>query len=85
MLRMLTMMMHARTAPVILSVVQRALSDHRLSSVTVVGNSICGAVALLDGVYLSLQLAKSVTVKVISYGMPRVGSPIRSTPCRADS
>jgi hypothetical protein len=64
----------ARTASAILSAVQKTLKERSLSSVTVVGHSLGGALALLDGVYLSLQLPKSVTVKVISYGMPRVGN-----------
>jgi predicted lipase len=67
-------MMHASTAPPILSAVQNTLSTQSLSSVTVVGHSLGGALALLDGVFLSLQLPKNVTVKVMSYGMPRVGN-----------
>ncbi len=53
---------------------QQTLSTKGLSSVTVVGHSLGGALALLDGVYFSMQLPKNVTVKVISYGMPRVGN-----------
>lgn len=67
-------MMHTRTASEILSAVENTLSTQGLSSVTVVGHSLGGALALLDGVYLRLQLSKDVTVKVISYGMPRVGN-----------
>ena len=66
--------MHTSTASTILSAVQNTLSTQRLSSVTVVGHSLGGALALLDGVFFSLQLPKDVTVKVISYGMPRVGN-----------
>ena len=62
------------TASEILSVVQNTLSTKNTSTVTVVGHSLGGALALLDGVFLSLQLPKNVTVKVISYGMPRVGN-----------
>jgi predicted lipase len=69
---MLTTMMYTSTAKAILSAVQDTLSSQDLSSVTVVGHSLGGALALLDGVYLSLQLSKSVTAKVISNGMPRV-------------
>ena len=65
--------MNASTAPAILSAVQKTLSAQGLSSVTVVGHSLGGALALLDGVFLSLQLP-GVTVKVTSYGMPRVGN-----------
>ena len=66
--------MHTSTASAILSAVQNTLSTKGLSSVTVVGHSLGGALALLDGVFFSLQLPKDVTVKVISYGMPRVGN-----------
>ena len=68
------MMMNPSTASEILAIVQNTLSMKNTSSVTVVGHSLGGALALLDGVFLSLQLPKSVTVKVISYGMPRVGN-----------
>ena len=68
------MMMNPRTASNILAIVQNTLSMKNTSSVTVVGHSLGGALALLDGIFLSLQLPKSVTVKVISYGMPRVGN-----------
>jgi Lipase (class 3) len=71
---MLTMAMHTRTASDILTAVQETLSTQGLSSVTVVGHSLGGALALLDGVYLSLQLPENIAVKVISYGMPRVGN-----------
>jgi predicted lipase len=73
-LRMPTMTMHASTAPAILSAVQNTLSTRNLSSVTVVGHSLGAALALLDGVFFSLQLPENVTVKVTSYGMPRVGN-----------
>jgi hypothetical protein len=58
----------------ILSAVQETLSTQGLSSVTVVGHSLGAALALLDGVFFSLQLPEGVTVEVISYGMPRVGN-----------
>lgn len=64
----------ASTASGILSAVQNTLSTTGLSSVTVVGHSLGGALALLDGVFFSLQLPKNVTVTVTSYGMPRVGN-----------
>ena len=66
--------MHASTASAILSAVQNTLSTKGLSSVTVVGHSLGAALALLDGVFFSLQLPENVTVKVTSYGMPRVGN-----------
>ncbi|KAH9055743.1 lipase class 3 family protein [Lactarius vividus] len=64
----------ARTASAILSAVQQTLSAHSASSVTVVGHSLGAALALLDGVYLRLQLDATVNVRVIGYGLPRVGN-----------
>jgi len=63
----------ARTASTILYHVKSTLSAQGLSQVTVVGHSLGGALALLDGVFFRLQLP-GVTVNVISYGMPRVGN-----------
>ena len=68
--------MHASTALEILSAVKKTLSTRGLSSVTVVGHSLGAALALLDGVFFSLQLPEDVTVKVIGYGMPRVGNQV---------
>ncbi|KAH9055744.1 lipase class 3 family protein [Lactarius vividus] len=64
----------AKTASTILSAVQQTLSAHSASSVTIVGHSLGAALALLDGVYLRLHLDKTVNVRVIGYGMPRVGN-----------
>ncbi|KAI9458357.1 lipase class 3 family protein [Lactarius psammicola] len=64
----------ASTATTILSHVQQTLSEHSTSSVAVVGHSLGAALSLLDGVYLSLHLNASVNVRVIGYGMPRVGN-----------
>ncbi|KAI9440889.1 lipase class 3 family protein [Lactarius indigo] len=64
----------ARTASTILSYVQQTLSAHGASSVTVVGHSLGAALALLDGVYFRVQLGSSVNVRVICYGMHRVGN-----------
>jgi predicted lipase len=63
-----------RTAPTILSAVQQTLSAHDSTSVTVVGHSLGAALALLDGLYLRIQLGTSVNVRVVGYGMPRVGN-----------
>ena len=39
-----------------------------------VGHSLGAALSLLDGVYLRVQLNASVSVRVVAYGMPRVGN-----------
>ena len=67
-------MTHASSASDVSSAVQIALSMLDTPSVTVVGHSLGGAIALLDGVYLSLSLPQSVSVRVVTYGMPRVGN-----------
>ena len=64
--------MNPRTASQILSAVQGILSEKGASSVTVVGHSLGAALALLDGVFLSLHIKELVTV--VGYGMPRVGN-----------
>ncbi|SJL13761.1 uncharacterized protein ARMOST_17209 [Armillaria ostoyae] len=63
----------ADAATTVLSSVRTAMSRFSTNSVTVVGHSLGGAIALLDGVYLDLQLP-TASVSVISYGMPRVGN-----------
>ncbi|KAK0466790.1 alpha/beta-hydrolase [Desarmillaria tabescens] len=63
----------ADAAEIILSYVEMAMSTYSTNSVTAIGHSLGGAIALLDGVYLDLQLP-SASVSVVSYGMPRVGN-----------
>jgi len=63
-----------RTANAVLSAVRSTLSKQGVSSVTVVGHSLGAALALLDGTFLKLQLDPTVSVRVVGYGMPRVGN-----------
>jgi len=63
----------AETASDVLAAVSTALEQSGLNDVTVVGHSLGAAIALLDGMFLPLQLP-GVNVKVIGYGMPRVGN-----------
>ncbi|KAK0194829.1 lipase class 3 family protein [Armillaria mellea] len=65
---------HANTATLVLSSVSKAMSTYSTNTITVVGHSLGAAIALLDGVFLNLQLP-SASVSVKSYGMPRVGNP----------
>ena len=51
-----------------------ALAEFHPDSVTVVGHSAGGAVALLDAVLLSAQPYVDVAVNAITFGMPRVGN-----------
>ncbi|KAF9256516.1 alpha/beta-hydrolase [Marasmius fiardii PR-910] len=64
----------AKFATQVLTAVQQALSANSADTVTVVGTSLGAALALVNAVYLRLQLPSAVAVKVISYGSPRVGN-----------
>ncbi|KZT25379.1 lipase [Neolentinus lepideus HHB14362 ss-1] len=63
----------AGSAPDVLSAVKTAISKYSTNTITVTGHSLGAAIALLDYVYLRVQLS-SVTVKMIGYGLPRVGN-----------
>jgi len=65
----------ARSAPDVLAAVQKAMSAHSTTSVTIVGHSLGAAIALIDAVYLPLHLPSSTTFKFVGYGLPRVGNP----------
>lgn len=49
--------------------------DYPTQSVTIVGHSLGGAVALLDALYFALNLPSGLQLRTITYGMPRVGNP----------
>src|SRR5258706_2542514 len=63
---------HAPSAYPILHAVQDELRTRNTNNVLVVGHSLGGALALLDGVFLGLKLPPTTQLKVITYGMPRV-------------
>lgn len=65
---------HAITAKTILVAVNQLLEKHSASSVTVVGHSLGAALALLDAVYLPLHLPAITSLRMVGYGMPRVGN-----------
>ncbi|KDQ61916.1 hypothetical protein JAAARDRAFT_66920 [Jaapia argillacea MUCL 33604] len=64
----------AAAATAILSAVQTAISRYGATQVTVIGHSLGAAIALLDSVYLPLHLPSKIHVKMVGYGMPRVGN-----------
>ena len=64
----------SRTAEAILASVKTALAKFHPFSVTVVGHSAGGAIALLDAVFLSAQPSVDVAINAITFGMPRVGN-----------
>ncbi|KAF8470293.1 alpha beta-hydrolase [Russula ochroleuca] len=63
-----------RTAVEVLEAVNVLIGEHPSATVATVGHSLGAAIALLDGVYLRLQLDPSIGVRVIGYGLPRVGN-----------
>jgi len=65
---------HALTAQQILAAVTSELAARNTEKVLVVGHSLGGALALLDGVFLGLKLPATTQLSVITYGMPRVGN-----------
>jgi predicted lipase len=69
------MITHPRTAKAIISSVRELVSARPSYSVTIVGHSLGGALALLDGVSLILQsIVERNRLRVITYGMPRIGN-----------
>jgi hypothetical protein len=63
----------AISAPAILAAVKKIIQERGVTKVTVVGHSLGGAIANLDAIYLKLQIP-SISVKIITYGQPRVGN-----------
>ena len=66
---------HAQTAPTILAETKRLIAAKGATQVVLVGHSLGGALAELDALFLALNLPKSVHVKAVTYGTPRVGNP----------
>ncbi|KAG9096307.1 hypothetical protein FRC06_008794 [Ceratobasidium sp. 370] len=66
---------HAASAPQILTAVQKIIAEKGATKVTVVGHSLGGAIASLESLYLRLNLPRSVAIKGVTYGQPRVGNP----------
>jgi predicted lipase len=54
--------------------VQDILQQYGASSVVLTGHSLGAALALLDAVYLPLHLPPNTRVRMVGYGMPRVGN-----------
>jgi hypothetical protein len=70
----ITLLLIPRTAADVLQAVNSLLQMHPGTMVTVIGHSLGAAVALLDGVRLRLVLAPTTDVRIVGYGMPRVGN-----------
>lgn len=65
---------HAKTAAYVLQAVDSLLQMYPGTMVTVIGHSLGAALALLDGVRFRMLLAPTTDVRVVGYGMPRVGN-----------
>ncbi|TFK17669.1 lipase [Coprinopsis marcescibilis] len=65
---------HARSANAILSAVRTGLSQHGVTSVTVVGHSLGGALAVIGTLHLSVNLPAGTRFRTVTYAMPRVGN-----------
>ncbi|KIO34151.1 hypothetical protein M407DRAFT_223817 [Tulasnella calospora MUT 4182] len=63
-----------RSASSILAAVKTVIAAKSSSKVTLVGHSLGGALALLDSIYLKIQIP-SITTKTVTLGGPRVGNP----------
>ena len=58
----------------VLKAVTSTLSAHPGASVSIVGHSLGGAIALIDSVFLPLHLPSGTAFKTVVYGTPRVGN-----------
>ena len=56
-----------------LAAVKKIHADKGIKTVTVVGHSLGGAIAIIDAVYFKFQIP-GVVVKTVTYGVPRVRS-----------
>ncbi|KAG8735020.1 hypothetical protein FRC10_011083 [Ceratobasidium sp. 414] len=63
-----------RSAGAKLDAVEKAMSKHGTSLVTLTGHSLGGAISLIDALFLSINLPNA-KVKVVAHGIPRVGNP----------
>ncbi|QRW16975.1 Lipase (class 3) [Rhizoctonia solani] len=65
---------HERTAAVVLSTVKKVIAERGATKVVTVGHSLGGALALLDGLYLRLNLPSNIEIITRTIGQPRVGN-----------
>ncbi|EUC59126.1 lipase [Rhizoctonia solani AG-3 Rhs1AP] len=65
---------HADTATIILAAVKALLAAQSASKVLAIGHSLGGAIATLDALYFKLNLPSTVSIKAVTFGLPRVGN-----------
>ena len=63
-----------RSVSDVLQVLGNLIGAYPNADVTVIGYSMGGSIALLDGLLFRMLLAPTTNVKVVSYGMSRVGN-----------
>ncbi|GAB1518439.1 hypothetical protein RhiTH_001498 [Rhizoctonia solani] len=64
----------ATTATTILAGVKSLLSAHSATKVLAIGHSLGGAIATLDALYFKINLPPTVSIKAVTFGLPRVGN-----------
>jgi pimeloyl-ACP methyl ester carboxylesterase len=69
---------HGRTATTILEAVRKVIAERDAKTVTTVGHSLGGALALLDGLYLRDNLPGHVKVTTRTLGQPRASFSVFS-------
>ncbi|KAG8777452.1 hypothetical protein FRC12_000369 [Ceratobasidium sp. 428] len=67
---------HGRTASTILSTVKDIIAEKQAKTVISVGHSLGGALALLEGLHLRLNLPANINVITRTFGQPRVGNDV---------
>ncbi|KAG8694272.1 hypothetical protein FRC09_009952 [Ceratobasidium sp. 395] len=67
---------HARTASIILTTVKDIIAEKQAKTVISVGHSLGGALALLEGLHLRLNLPTDINVITRTFGQPRVGNDV---------
>ncbi|CAE6373991.1 Lipase [Rhizoctonia solani AG-1 IB] len=67
---------HMRSAADILSAVKDVLATNNATQILTIGHSLGAALAILDGLYLQLQLGSAAQVTVKNFGGPRVGNDV---------
>ncbi|QRW02931.1 Lipase (class 3) [Ceratobasidium sp. AG-Ba] len=65
---------HARTASTILSTVNQIIAERNATNVICVGHSLGGALAILEGLYMRLNLPANINVVTRTFGQPRIGN-----------
>lgn len=66
--------MYYRSSAAVLAAVKTAILNHNATRVTLVGHSMGGALATIGLLHLSYNLPSQISLRAVTYGMPRVGN-----------